>query len=68
MTEGEGRLDAFLVGPAIAHIDTFLVFLIDDLMVGTPGSGIGSQGMCTTVLETGIPGEGQLTRWIHVAC
>ena len=48
------------VKPAIAYEDTFLVFLVDDLMILTPYARIGVEGMGTTLVERGIPCEGKL--------
>ena len=51
MTEGIGRTTTLTVGPAVAHKDTLLVFLVDNLgVVSTPRTGIGVQGMGGTIL------------------
>ena len=49
------------VRPAVAHEDAFLVFLVDDLVVFAPCAGIGIQGVGATLVERGVPGEGQFT-------
>ena len=46
--------------PAITHVDALLVLLVDNLMILAPGAGIGVKGMGTTLLQTGIPREGEL--------
>ena len=48
------------VGPAVADEDVFCVNLVDDLVVVAPGAGIGACGVGTTLVEGGIPCEGQL--------
>ena len=66
MSEGEHGAQFLAVGPAIAHIDAFLVFLVDDVALGlgsallSPGSGIGVEGMGAHILQRLHPGEGKL--------
>ena len=68
VTKGEEWL--FLlqtVGPAIAHEDIFLVFLVDNLLAFAPSAGIGLQRVGTTLFKICIPREGQLATWVHIA-
>ena len=52
MSEGEQRTFLFqTVGPAIADIDPFFVFLIDNLSVSSPRAGIAACGMGTALVE-----------------
>ena len=38
MAEGEERLRVMGVGPSVANVDSFLVFLVDNLMVSKPSA------------------------------
>ena len=56
-----------MVYPAVTHIETLLVFAVDNLLVLAPGAGIGVQRMSAYILQLGGHGEGQLARWVGVA-
>ena len=58
MAKGEERLQLLLVCPAVAHVDTFLIFLVDDLMIFAPYTREGVQCMSTALLQSCVPGEG----------
>ena len=55
VSEGKEGMGLLLVGPAIAHIDAFLVLLVDDVALGrgttllAPHTRIGIQSMCTHI-------------------
>ena len=57
MSEGKGGMRLVRVSPAIAYVDAFLVFLVDDVSFRlgtpglTPGPGIGLQGVGTDIVE-----------------
>ena len=67
VAEGKLGLGLLLVDPAVAHIDAFLVLLINYLLVGTPCSRIGVQLVCAYILKRCRPCERGLSRRIHIA-
>ena len=42
MAKGKHRFLLLLVGPAVAHVNAFLVLLVNDIVILTPGTGIGA--------------------------
>ena len=74
VTECKGRLDAFLIGPAVTYIDAFLIFLINDVALRagstflTPGSRIGVECMSTCFLQRVDPCKRQLAARVCIAC
>ncbi len=67
MSEGEGGTRLLQVGPAVAHEDALLIFLVDNFLSLAPCAGEGIQGVCAHVRKACRPGEGELAAGVDVA-
>lgn len=66
MPEGEERTSLELVNATVAHVETFLVLNVKDILIGTLHAREIAHTVRATVLKLGIPGEWKLTRRISI--
>ena len=61
MTKCKEWFGLVFVHPSVAHEYSFLVFLVDDVVIGAPNAGVGIQTVGWHIVKYGRPSEWQLS-------